>query len=79
MDYKKAKTATGKDGLKIRIGDTIEAFNFYDKKWNGIYVKVIDMWKQGLDGTILKCDNPPLPESSKYHFNHRASETRKIK
>lgn len=76
MDYKRVKQATGKDGLKIRIGDYIEAFNFYEKKWTGIEVKVFDMWHQGKDGVILKCDDAPMPEVSAYHFYHRASEAR---
>ena len=75
--YRKVKIATGMNGSKIKIGDYIEAYDFYEKKWSGIKTKVIDLWHQGQDGIIAKCETAPLSDYPHY-FNHRISQARKI-
>ena len=74
---RKIKTAKDMNRNIIKIGDTIEAYDFYTKRFTGVVVTILDMWHQGYDGVILKCDKPPVPKSSKYHFTHPAKYSRK--
>ena len=41
-------------------------------------VKVVDIHRQGADGTILTCDRPPKPDYP-HHFSCTASDTRVVR
>lgn len=70
--YTEAKTATGLDGRKMKVGDEVECVSYYNQKSFGTKVKITRMHKQGLNGTIITLDSAPDPQYP-HHCSHRAS------
>jgi hypothetical protein len=68
--YPKAKSAKDQHGTKIVRGDIISLIP-------DVHVTVVDIWRQGADGTILRTDPAPDPEFG-HHFSCRASRVVKI-
>jgi hypothetical protein len=55
------KTAKDSRGVKIRIGDRVTAISQYDGSTMNTGT-VVEIWRQGADGTILQMDVPrPCP------------------
>ncbi len=67
------KTAKDSRGAKIRVGDRVTALSQYDGSTMNTGT-VVEIWRQGADGTILQMDVPPNPQNT-HHFSHRASLT----
>jgi hypothetical protein len=67
------KTAKDSRGVKIRVGDRVTAISQYDGSTMNTGT-VVEIWRQGADGTILQMDVPPNPQYT-HHFSHRASLT----
>lgn len=72
-----AKSATDRNGTKVRVGDIVCCFSIYDgSRLNSIVIKKIT--RQGYDGTILHSDTPPNDEFP-HHFSQIAKYTEKAK
>ena len=73
------KTATDYYGEKLNIGDIVEGRDIYSKelKWMGNKVVILEIKRQGYDGTILICDSNPSPEYQ-YSKTITARDVRKI-
>jgi len=69
------KTAKDSRGKTIRVGDRVTAISIYDGKPMSTGT-VVNLWRQGADGTIVQLDVPPDPRCS-HHLQHRASKTLK--
>lgn len=70
--YKIVNSAKDNDGNIIKVNDLVEMISIYTHKLTGQIVKVIQIHKQGYDGTILTCDKAVDPDTSKYHNSGRA-------
>jgi len=75
---RKVKTATDKDGNKIKIGSMVEIYSYKGEPLKpGRKIKVIDIHHQGRDGTILHFEEPPNLEYM-YHFTHVAANVKVV-
>jgi hypothetical protein len=70
------KTAKDSRGAKIRVGDRVTAISLYDGSLMNTGT-VIEMWRKGYDGTIIKLDVAPDPQYP-HHWSHQASKTIKV-
>ena len=66
MTRQAAKTATGMDGKKIMVGDRVISKL-------GVEGIVLEIWKQGYDGTIVRTDTAPDPDFT--HHTQGAART----
>ena len=57
-----ANSARGMDGKVIRRGDMVSLVDPYDGKTVHPPVLVLDIYRQGYDGTILHTEPAPSPE-----------------
>ena len=71
------KTAKDSKGAKIRVGDRVTAISIHTGNPMNTGT-VVEMWRQGYDGTILKLDVPPDPQFP-HHWSHQARATIKVR
>ncbi len=62
------KTAKDSRGATIRVGDRVTAISIYDGSSMSTGT-VVEMWRQGANGTILLLDVPPDPRFP-HHRSH---------
>ena len=60
MTNPRVRTARGRDGGMIRVGDSVSLVD-------GTIVRVVEMWRQGANGTIVRTDAAPDPEYPDHH------------
>lgn len=75
MSYPISKTATTKDGKKVRVGDRVKPLTYKGEEL-GTICTIVSMHRQGFDGTIARFDIAPNPEYP-HHFSQALSSTLK--
>ena len=70
------KSAKDSLGATIRVGDRVTAISIYNGKPMSTG-RVVAIWRQGADGTIVQLDVPPDP-AYPHHGSHRASQTVRV-
>ena len=73
---RRCRTATGADGYTIRLGDLAVIVSVGPHISYPVF-RVVDMWKQGADGTILEGDVAPDSEYP-HHRTVRASKCLRV-
>lgn len=71
------KSYSDHNNRRVYIGDYVEIFDPYQKKWTGRILKVKHIIKQG-NGVSVKFDEPPILKYP-HHFVHFARNTRLVK
>ena len=65
--YPRCRSAKGKDGRTIRVGDTVETIY-------GVTTTVVTLHNQGVNGIIARLAEPPDPEYP-HHWTCQVSRT----